>query len=125
MVGKFYLIKKLNMALILDIIRKKGVESVIFPTCHSYYWPNALQSGEGKLVIRDQKPYVKTLYTKGAIDKMVEFGDYDYQKYNFPKIYHGIVKRECLDKIKEKTGYIPVFLFHLHYHNKQRENNKC
>ena len=88
-----------------DIIRKKGVESVIFPTCHSYYWPNALQSGEGKLVIRDQKPYVKTLYTKGAIDKMVEFCDYDYQKYNFPKIYHGIVKRESLDKIKEKTGY--------------------
>ena len=88
-----------------DIIRKKGVESVIFPTCHSYYWPNALQSGEGKLVIRDQKPYVKTLYTKGAIEKMAEFGDYDYQKYNFPKIYHGIVKRECLDKIKEKTGY--------------------
>lgn len=87
-----------------DKIRKKGVESVIFPTCHSYYWPNALQNGEGKLVIRDQKPYVKTLYTKGAIDNMVKFGDYDYQAYNFPKIYHGIVKRECLDKIKEKTG---------------------
>lgn len=88
-----------------NIIRKKGVESVIFPTCHSYYWPNALQSGEGKLVVRDQKPYVKTLYTKDAIEKMVEFGDYDYQKYSFPKIYHGIVKRESLDKIKAKTGY--------------------
>ena len=88
-----------------DKIRKKGVESVIFPTCHSYYWPNALQNGEGKLVIRDQNPYVKTLYTKDAIDKMVSSGDYDYQKYNFPKIYHGIVKRECLDKIKEKTGH--------------------
>ena len=88
-----------------DKIRKKGVESVIFPTCHSYYWPNALQNGEGKLVIRDQNPYVKTLYTKDAINKMVSSGDYDYQKYNFPKIYHGIVKRECLDKIKEKTGH--------------------
>ena len=88
-----------------DIIRKKGVESVIFPTCHSYYWPNAVQNGSGKLVIRDQRPYVKTLYTKGALDKMVESGDYDYQKYNFPKIDHGIVKRECLDKIKAKTGY--------------------
>lgn len=88
-----------------SIIRKKGIESVKFPTCHSYYWPNAIKDGNGLLVIRDQIPRLKTLTSKGALEQMVAFGDYDYQKYSFPKIYHGIVKRECLDKIKEKTGH--------------------
>lgn len=93
---------------IMDLVtevRRKGIDSVLFPTCYTYYWPNSLKDNEGKLVIRKQNAFVKILSTKDAIGSMKTVGNYDYQHYNFPKIYHGIVKREKFDMVKNRTGH--------------------
>ena len=89
-----------------NVMRDKGIESVLFPTENSYYWPNAIKDNQGKLVVRKDRLYVKKLSPETAISDMMAVGNYDYQKYSFPKIYHGIVKRENLDRVKEKTGHI-------------------
>ena len=84
-----------------NVMRDKGIESVLFPTENSYYWPNAIKDNQGKLVVRKDRLYVKKLSPETAISDMMAVGNYDYQKYSFPKIYHGIVKRENLDRVKD------------------------
>lgn len=88
-----------------NTVREKNIEAVVFPTPISYTWPNAVKDDKGTLVIRDKRPYIKTLYTNSAIKEMMDEGNYDYQYYQFPKIYHGIIKREKFDCVKEKTGH--------------------
>lgn len=87
-----------------NALRKKNVDSVLFPTNTLYVWPNAVGSGGGTLTVRKNRFYLKKRRTAGAIEQMINKGNYDYQGYAFPKIYHGIIKREKLDQVKEKTG---------------------
>ena len=80
------------------ILREKDVHSVVFPTETSYKWPNSIGDNRGSITIRKTLPYLKTLYTKNSLRDMFNSGNFDYQQYAFPKIYHGIIKRECLDE---------------------------
>lgn len=88
-----------------NVLREKDISAAVFPTCYSYYWPQAINNNAGKLVIRIKTGFIKEVNTKSALDNMLNKGNYDYQQYNFPKIYHGIVKREKFDLVKEKTGH--------------------
>jgi glycosyltransferase involved in cell wall biosynthesis len=36
--------------------------------------------------------------------KVVQTGGFKYLETEIPRLYHGIVKRECLNKVREKTG---------------------
>ncbi len=88
-----------------NIIREKGIDSVVYCTETTYMWPNAVQSNYGKLVVRKQRDYLKILNTSSALPAMKKKGNYDYQQYAFPKIYHGVVSREKLDMVRAKTGH--------------------
>ena len=78
-----------------------------------YLWPGSGMSSTllsdvpqetGRLVI---KPFSgKTVYpdNKREMRKLVGKGGQEYLKRELPKLYHGIVKRECLDRVREKTG---------------------
>lgn len=90
---------------LVDEIRKKSIDAVLFPTCISYVWPNAIKDNGGRLTIRKKPVSIKKLLSKNAIVNMIDSGNYDYQDFNFPKIYHGIVKREKLDLVKAQTGH--------------------
>lgn len=88
-----------------DAVREKGIDSVVFSTESSYLWPNAVAESSGKLVIRKQFPTIKVKETRSAWKQMITVGNYDYQQYPFPKIYHGMIKREKFDLVKDKTGH--------------------
>lgn len=88
-----------------DVLREKGIDSAVFNTDTTYIWPNAVSNDSGKLVVRKQRNYIQKLTTASAFGDMVAVGNYDYQKYSFPKIYHGIIKREKFDLVKAKTGH--------------------
>lgn len=90
---------------LVEIIEKSNIDSVVFPNSITYFWPGAIKDDEGKLVIRNCKPYIKRFQTKNSIHKMIETGNYDYQEYAFPKLYHGIVRRKKLDQIKNVAGH--------------------
>lgn len=89
-----------------DALREKNIDASVFTTETSYIWPNAVSDKGGKLVVRKRINYVKKISTSDALSSMVTSGNYDYQNHPFPKIYHGIVKREKIDMIKAKTGHI-------------------
>lgn len=88
-----------------NIVRQKGLKAVLYSLDSTYKWPNSIGDNKGILVIRRNIPKIKTLSTKNAIFKMVNSGNFDYQKFNFPKIYHGLVSRELLDKVYKQTGH--------------------
>ncbi len=88
-----------------DALREKGIDSAVFATETSYIWPNAVSKAGGKLVVRKQPNIVKVRKTADAIDEMKKVGNFDYQRYAFPKIYHGIVSRAKMDAVKAKTGH--------------------
>lgn len=89
---------------LVNIIRTKKIYAVSYATSISYFWPNSIKTRSGELVIRKKNIYCKKKSTKEALKKMKRVGNYDYQNYDFPKAYHGIVNREKLDNIKKKTG---------------------
>ena len=89
-----------EIAELTNVMREKGIDSAVFNTDTSYMWPGAISSNQGKLVVRKQRGYVKKVSTSTAIKRMISVGNYDYQKYAFPKIYHGIIKREKFDLVK-------------------------
>lgn len=88
-----------------DVLREKGIDSAVFSTETTYIWPNTELKNSGRLVVRRQRNYIKKVSTASAFDDMVAVGNYDYQGYPFPKIYHGIIKREKFDLVKAKTGH--------------------
>ena len=46
----------------------------------------------------------KIYETKTEINKLLESGGQNYLKYNLVKIYHGIVKKSAMDRVKSITG---------------------
>lgn len=92
---------------VIDNAREKGIEAINYSKNISYYWPNAVEGNKnnGKLVIRDVIPYVHTVDCSQEASKMMRQGDFNYQNYQFPRVYHGIVKREVFDNVRDKTGH--------------------
>lgn len=88
-----------------DVMREKNIEAAVFDTHTTYIWPNAVSEKGGKLVVRKRREYIKKISTSSALSSMISVGNYDYQQYPFPKIYHGIIKREKFDIVKSKTGH--------------------
>ena len=88
-----------------DTLREKKIDAAVFTTNTTYIWPNAVSNNGGKLVVRKKTNYIKKIATASALTDMVASGNYDYQNYPFPKIYHGIIKREKFDLVKFKTGH--------------------
>lgn len=88
-----------------NVMREKKIDAAVFDTHTTYIWPNAISGNGGKLVVRKQRESIKKISTTLAWPSMTSSGNYDYQQYPFPKIYHGIINREKFDIVKSKTGH--------------------
>jgi len=79
----------------------------ITPTLKAIYrWPDACDDPQdnGLLTIGHISGKIKKRSTKNAIMKLMKNGGQGYLNMPFPKLYHGIVKREYMEKIKKETG---------------------
>lgn len=79
----------------------------ITPTLKTIYcWPDACESLEenGLLTIGHISGGIKRKSTKNAIKGLMKNGGQGYLNLPFPKLYHGIVKREYMEQIKKETG---------------------
>lgn len=72
----------------------------------NYLWPNSI-SPKGKIFWDedDSRNKWEMLETSNQLLKFVRGGLIHYKLF-LPRVYHGIVKREVLVKIKEKVGYM-------------------
>lgn len=80
---------------------KRNAVEVLVNTDAAYYWPEYINSISGSLsssiVFHPYKKQVNKVDTKIVLNDLMERGFVDRGK--LPLLYHGIVKRETLDKI--------------------------
>lgn len=83
--------------------KANNVDSVCPKEFVHYIWPN--ESTNGKMVIPYSTHKVWENKPLENLQPLIEDGVVQYMKFNLPKLYHGIVRKACLDKLKEKIGY--------------------
>lgn len=73
-----------------------------------YYWPNSMaikeKNDNGYLTINPFTKKVNLRNPQIEVEKLLKQGASDYLKLNLVKLYHGIVRKECLEEIKKETG---------------------
>jgi glycosyltransferase involved in cell wall biosynthesis len=94
---------------VVNMMRERNVENLIYPC--AYYWWNSVEfASSGNYYHRKEafwmpKKIDTTLQEKNAkkeLCKVLNNGAVRCQ--NLPRIYHGLVKKEVLERIKSKTG---------------------
>ncbi len=74
----------------------------------NYIWPGTgieyYSNDTGNLMIIDFNSNTQFFNTQEEIDKLLSTGGQNYLEYNMVKIYHGIVSKAAMDRVKEITG---------------------
>ena len=96
---------------IMDMVRfmkGKGIDSLIPSLGAVYYWPsdNPIVANGEKGVLTLSYLRSKARYTnyQKALLKLLKGAVQNYTSLDMPRLYHGIVKKTCLEDIKEQTG---------------------
>lgn len=97
--------------LIVDVVKWAAEHNIdaIKPELNAgFYWPNSEAIGNsidnGYMLIFKTTGKAKWFNPAKAVNRLVRNGAYQYLSLDMVKLYHGIVRRECLDLVKEKTG---------------------
>ena len=96
---------------IIDVIKyaKKNEYDAIIPGLNSVYvWPSKksfIKNGEnGYLCLTYIKNRMYEANIKKALKSLLSQGGQGYQQLELPRLYHGVVKKDILDKIKAESG---------------------
>ncbi|MDX7494646.1 glycosyltransferase [Providencia stuartii] len=101
-------------SIIADIAEKHDFEAIIPSTRSLFYiWPDTyslskskrLVSGKGLLTMRSYSGTLTKVNVEKEIHDFFNNGCLDYLDTNMPRLYHGIVKRETIVKIKDTYGF--------------------
>lgn len=95
----------------LDCAILNGYDCVAGNLALNYRWPgNGIKStyftdtNVGGLIIDESSLRHYTIDPLESVSLLLRNGGVNYLKFPFPKFYHGIVARECFNKIKRHTG---------------------
>jgi glycosyltransferase involved in cell wall biosynthesis len=88
-------------------MKNNNVESVSSSRYVDYYWPNPNIETlkKGKLNIPKYSGTVAIYNNDQNLKALLKNGIIGYLSYNLPKVYHGIIKMSCMDKVKSITGH--------------------
>ena len=93
---------------VVKFIKEKGIDSLIPSLGAVYYWPsdNPIVADGEKGVLTLSYLHSKAKYTNSqkALVKLLKGAVQNYTSLDMPRLYHGIVKRTCLEEIKAQTG---------------------
>lgn len=94
-----------------DVVKwaeKHNIDAVIPNVDFEYFWPNSVRlynmEPNGIVRILESKPSIKRINSEKGVVDVLKNGCQNYMKYEVVKLYHGIVKRECLEKVRETGG---------------------
>jgi len=93
---------------ILTIARwanSKNIESVCSSAYIGYAWPGVYKVFKsGALTIPKYSEKVEYIKPLKRLPELLKNGILDYYKFNLPRVYHGLVRKSCMEEIKLKTG---------------------
>jgi len=89
--------------------KANGLDAVRPNLVANYFWPDmyvhaGLERIAGKLFILNFSGKVKFPVEDIEARKCVHHGGLNYLDTKLPKIYHGIIRKKCLDKVRSLTG---------------------
>lgn len=96
---------------LIDVVKwaeKNGYDSIIPNVDFEYFWPNSINlynmESRGIARILESKPEIKNISSEKGVVDVLKNGCQNYMKYDVVKLYHGIVKKECLDEVHRVAG---------------------
>ena len=88
--------------------QKNSIDAIKPSLSVVYFWPNSeILKGckdDGYLVINKISQTIKIIDPYMQVEKLMEQGAQRYLDLSMVKLYHGIVRRNCLNEIKNITG---------------------
>jgi len=89
--------------------KSKNVKAVTPKLNAIYFWPDSAsltryKKNDGVLFLDDFSFNIMQISTKKQLIKLLTRGAYNYLNLNLGKLYHGMVDRSVIQKIKDKTG---------------------
>lgn len=87
-------------------MKENDIDSISPGYIPEYFWPNNETGNSGTLKIiktRFISEYQQIEPIK-RLEKLFENGIVNYSSYNLPRVYHGLIKKEVLDKIYNEIG---------------------
>lgn len=98
---------------LVEDMEKQDAEAAIPALNYIYFWPSTqgiIEGGDnGVLVSHLSSEYKlrpgKQINNRDAIIVLLRNAIQNYTSLDMPRLYHGIVRRDALDKIREKTGH--------------------
>ena len=88
---------------IIEWANENNLDAIIPSNPVSYAWPSVKNNGE--LIIYPFTKKFNQIDVEKNLNIFLRSGAVYYLNYGLPKVYHGIVKRECFDQVYNKLGY--------------------
>ena len=93
-------------------LKKQNIDCLSIKNTVNYVWPNSgipstifTKVTDGNLSLSYFEGNVVDTNVSIQLESFVRNGCSNYLSFNLPKLYHGIVRRSCLDEIQKKTGF--------------------
>ena len=97
-----------NIIEITEYASNNDIDAII-PQLQAYHWPSNMplnpRGQNGYLItLTYRNSQYKTVNIRAALIQLIKKFFQNYQQSHVPRIYHGIVKKKCVDEVKEKCG---------------------
>lgn len=88
---------------IIEWANENNLDAIIPSNPVTYAWPSVKNNGE--LIIYPFTKKFNQIDVEKNLNIFLRSGAVYFLNYGLPKVYHGIVKRECFDQVYNKLGY--------------------
>lgn len=94
---------------ITEWAKKNNIDAIVPKTNAVYIWPSKKpiikNADYGYLCMSYINDKVYKCNPKKALEEVMSYGGQKYLYTDLVKLYHGVVKRDCMDKVKNITGH--------------------
>lgn len=91
---------------IVEWMQENNVDSVASTNVVDYIWPNSSieKYRNGLLTCYSYNKDIQQVDALEQLKKLIQNGFLAYQMYNLPRTYHGIIRKSCMDEVKNISG---------------------
>ena len=93
-----------NIFSVVKWAKENGVKAVAPKLSYGFLW-NLDKSMKGRLITHRPTNHVTKLKPQKQLSLLLKNGIIQYDKYDLPRLYHGLFQKEVLESIFEKTGH--------------------